>query len=281
MYKVLAPAVIGGFFGLSAVFGSWYIVDEGERAVVLRYGKIVDIAEPGLGFKLPLLDSVKKLSVQDQVSLYPDLEAYSRDQQPATMTVSVNYRLPVDQIEDIYRTYGSREALVDRLITRKVLEEVKTVFGTYNAETSIRERGRLNTEIRTKLQESVDGPVFVIGVQIEEITFSSAYEQSVEQRMLAEVAVQRENQLLEKEKVSANIVRETANGERDRIKALADAEAYQIESRGKAEAKAIDLRAVALAKNPAIIKLVEAERWNGAMPSTMMGEVAVPIFNTK
>lgn len=40
---------------------SLYIVDEREKALVLRLGRVVDVKEtPGLGFKMPLLDEVVK-----------------------------------------------------------------------------------------------------------------------------------------------------------------------------------------------------------------------------
>src|SRR5436853_5055731 len=44
--------------------GSWYTVDQTERGVRLRYGAVVGTAQPGLGFKIPLIDSVEKISVK-------------------------------------------------------------------------------------------------------------------------------------------------------------------------------------------------------------------------
>ena len=44
--------------------GSWYTVDQTERGVKLRYGAIIGTAQPGLGFKIPLIDSVEKVSVK-------------------------------------------------------------------------------------------------------------------------------------------------------------------------------------------------------------------------
>ena len=38
-------------------FLSYYTVNEGERGILLRYGKIVKVAEPGLGFKIPFMES--------------------------------------------------------------------------------------------------------------------------------------------------------------------------------------------------------------------------------
>lgn len=43
---------------LFLAFGSWFQVDQGERGVVLRNGKLVRVSEPGLDFKTPFIDSV-------------------------------------------------------------------------------------------------------------------------------------------------------------------------------------------------------------------------------
>ena len=44
--------------------GSWYTVDQTERGVRLRYGAVIGTAQPGLGFKVPLIDSVERVSVK-------------------------------------------------------------------------------------------------------------------------------------------------------------------------------------------------------------------------
>ena len=62
-------------------FLSYYTVNEGERGILLRYGKIVKVAEPGLGFKIPFMESVEKISTRNQAVVYQGLQAYSRDQQ--------------------------------------------------------------------------------------------------------------------------------------------------------------------------------------------------------
>lgn len=271
-------AVFAALIGLTVIFGSWYTIDEGERGVTLRNGAIAGIATPGLHFKAPIIDDVIKISVQDHVEIY-DMEAYSRDQQPAKMRASVSYRLLADEVESIYRIYGSQQGVLDRLITRKVLEETKTVFGRFNAETSIRERGRLNVEIREAIQQGVEGPVIILGVQVEDIEFSAAYEQSVEERMLAEVQVQREQQNLEREKVLADIVRTQALADADKVREAARAEADAIRLRGDAEAQAIDARGKALRDSPALIQLVQAEKWNGELPTTMPPAGTVPFLS--
>src|SRR5690606_29928955 len=135
--KALAGVIILGI--LSVVLGSWYTIDEGERGVVLRYGAVSGVAQPGLGFKIPVIDSIVRISVQSKAAIYNSMEAYSRDQQPATMNLSVNYRIPPDRVEEVYATYGGEDGLLSRLVERRVFEESKTVFGKVTAVEAIQE----------------------------------------------------------------------------------------------------------------------------------------------
>lgn len=289
----IVPSVVFGVVAiaiLSVVFGSWYTIDQGERGVILRYGAISGTAEPGLGFKLPLIDSIIRISVQSKSFVYDQMEAYSRDQQPAVVKLSVNYRIPVDQVALVYEQYGSEEGVLSRLVERKVFEESKSVFGRFNAVTAIQERGRLNQEIAQAIQDSVRGPVIIDSVQIENIDFSDAYEASIEQRMLAEVEVQKLRQNAEREKVQAEITVTRANADADarradaqaqadavRLQAQADAEAIRL--RGDAEAQAIKARGDALRDNPGLVSLTQAEKWDGKLPTTMLPNGALPMID--
>lgn len=156
---------------------------------------------------------------------------------------------------------------------------MKNVFGKFNAVSAIQERERLSAEIQMSIQESVVGPIIVESVQIENIDFSDAYEDSIEQRMLAEVEVQRVQQNAEREKVTAEITVIQAQAEADAQLARATAEAEAIRIRGEAEAAAIEARGQALRDNPALIDLVQAERWNGQLPTTMIPGDTVPFMN--
>ena len=272
-------AAVVGLVALTVVGGSWYTVGEGYRGVALRNGAVIGTSDPGLGFKLPIIDSVVDISIQSQAQMYENVLVYSRDQQTAGLTISVNYRFPPDQVETIYREYGGESGVVSRLLDRRVLEEVKNVFGKFNAVTAIQERERLAAEVQMAIQTAVIGPIIVESVQIENIDFSDAYENSIEQRMLAEVEVQRVQQNAEREKVTAEITVIQAQAEADAQLARATAEAEAIRIRGEAEASAIRARGEALRDNPSLVDLVQAERWNGALPTTMVPGSAVPFMN--
>jgi regulator of protease activity HflC (stomatin/prohibitin superfamily) len=267
----IGGAVVAGLIALTVVGGSFYTVDQGERGVILRNGAVVGTAEPGLGFKLPIVDSVREINVQTQARVYEKVMVYSRDQQNANLQVSVNYRLASDKVEQIYSEFGSRDGIVTRLLDRQVPEEVKNVFGKFNAVTAIQERARLGMEIQEAIQKASSNAMLIVeSVQVENIDFSDAYEKSIEQRMLAEVEVQKVQQNAEREKVQAEIAVIQAKAQADAVKLQGDAEAHAINARGKA-----------LRDNPSLIQLVQAEKWDGKLPTTMVPGQTVPFINVK
>jgi len=277
----LAATAVIAVMGLVAVFGSFYTVDQGERGVLLRNGAVVGTADPGLGFKAPIIDRVVKITTQTQSKVYTDVATYSRDQQPAVLALSVTYQLPEDRVEEIYSQYGGEAGLVNRLIDRQVNEAIRTIFGRYNAVEAVQQRERLAMDVRTAVQAAVMGPVVIVGTQIENIDFSDAYEASIEQRMLAEVEVQRIQQNAEREKVQAEIRVIQAQAEAEARVAQATAEAEAITLTGDAEASAIRARGAALRDNPVLIELVQAEKWDGKLPATMVPNSTVPFVNLK
>lgn len=280
----IVSLVIGGFVALLVLVtlgGSFYTIDQGERGVLLRNGAITGTAEPGLGFKTPFIDHVVGISVQSRAKVYEGVETYSRDQQLATLNLSVNYRLPPDQVENIYAQYGGEEGLISRLIDRRVYEDVKTVFGQFNAASAIQERARLNAEVAKTIQDRVTGPVIIESVQIEDVSFSAVYEQSIEARMLAEVEVQKRTQELAQQKVQAEITVTQAQAAADAQIAQATAQAEATRLAGEAEADAIRAKGDALRQNPELIRLTQAERWNGVLPTTMLPDGAVPFIDVK
>lgn len=228
--------------------------------MILRNGKVVGTADPGLGFKLPVVDSVKKISVQTQAHVYEKVLVYSRDQQTANLQVSVNYRLVPGEVEKIYTEFGGADGLISRSLDRQVPEEVKNIFGRFNAVTAIQERERLGQDITSAIRKAASSSMMVVdSVQVENIDFSDVYEKSIEQRMLAEVEVQKVQQNAQREKVQAEI---------KVIQAKADTDAAILQ--GNAEASAINARGKALRDNPGLVALVAAEKWDGKLPITMV-----------
>ena len=279
--KNLTRLLIGAavVVGLLIVGGSFYTVDQGERAVILRYGAVSGVSQPGLGFKLPFIDRVEKISVQTQTYTWQQVNSYSADQQPADLKISVTFQVDPERVQDLYARFGSIANAVNRVISPIVNRDIKVVFGQFTAARAIQERGRLNTDTREAVRQALEGaPLILQSLQIENIDFSKEYIRSVEQRMHAEVEVLRLRQNAEQEKVQAQITVTRANAEADSTLARAKAQAEATRLRGDAEAFAIRARGEALRDNPALVNLVQAERWNGQLPTTMVPGGALPML---
>src|SRR3546814_5313466 len=82
-----------------------------------------------------------------------------------------------------------------------------------------------------------------------------------------------------KEKVEADITRTKADAERDAAIARATGEAQAIKLRGDAEAQSIAARGDALRDNPGLVALIQAEKWNGTLPTTMLPSGTVPFLD--
>jgi regulator of protease activity HflC (stomatin/prohibitin superfamily) len=277
-YVSIGLVAILVLLGITIVLGSWYTIDQRERGVILRNGKLIGTALPGLGFKVPWIDSIVKISLETQRVKFDKVNSYSRDQQPADLLISVNFRATEDKVDELYAQFGGLRGYADRVLFPRVLAHSKIVFGRFNAVTAIQERGRLNQEVQDAVIQAAGGPVIIEAVQIENLDFSSEYEKSIEQRMLAEVEVQRLRQNAEREKVQAEIVVTQANARANAVRAQAQAEADAIKLRGDAEAQAIAARGKALGENPSLVSLVQAEKWDGKLPATMVPGGSIPMI---
>lgn len=256
------------FFALFTAFISYYTVDEGEEGVVLRYGKVIKTSSPGLHFKVPFMDSVEKISTRTQTVSLDKVAVYSKDQQPADVAISVTFSVPNGMSQDVYAHFGSIENAFQRIIQPNALQEFKNVFGKFTASSAVQDRTRLTNDSFNAIKEALKGYPYlnVTGIQIENIDFSDAYEATIENRMKSEVEVQRAQQELEKEKIQASI---------KLTQAEADAKSHILQA--EAEAKALNIKGDALRKNPEIIELTKAEKWNGQLPQVTGG--SVPMIN--
>ena len=252
------------------LWGGWYTVDEGERAVVLRNGSNIGVSGAGFHFKIPLIDGVSRIPTRSRTIEWDGesaMHTYSKDQQPASLSIKLVYRIKADDvsISTIYSQFKDADGLAAATLLPTAYEKVKTVFGQFNAITAVQERDRLNNMIQDAVREGVSGPVTVESVQILNIDYSGAYESAVEARMQAQVEVEKITQNLERERKQAEIKVVQAN-----------AEAAAIRSLGEARAASLKAQGLAMAATPEIAALKAIEKWDGVLPTTMPPGSTVP-----
>lgn len=279
--KILGAIVgfIAVVFVLTSLFGSWYTVPSGSVGVLTRNNAYVGLVQPGLGWKMPIIDKVAEVWTQSQTMPYKS-KVYSKDQQPIDLAISVTYSIPADTVKDVFLQYQTRENLISRILDRRVNEQAEIVFGKYSAPDVPGKRAQISLEISNAIKTVTTGtPILISSVQLENVDFSDAYEQSVEARMLAEIEVQKAAQNADRAVQAARQTVTEAQANADSQLAVATAKARAIELTGNAEASAINARGKALRENQNVVALVQAEKWDGKLPTQMIPGSAVPFLS--
>lgn len=245
------------------VLGSWGTVGQGERGVHTRFNKVVGMKGPGLYFKLPMFDSIKKFNVKNQNVTYEreePLAAASSDLQDVQIATVVNYHLEPSSVGEIYSQYGREEEFEETIIRPNVRDVVKAVASQYSAEELVTKRPEFTAAVLSNLVERLsDNYVVVDGVNITNFQFSPAFTAAIEAKVTAEQEALAAKNKLEQVKF----------------------EAQQQVERAKAEAETIRIQAQAITQQggQAYVELEAVKKWNGMLPTQMIPGASVPFIN--
>jgi regulator of protease activity HflC (stomatin/prohibitin superfamily) len=263
---------------LAMVFGTWFTVNQGERVVVLTNGVVSSVKNPGIYFKAPFIQSIERFSVRTEAAKYTGVLTLSKDVQPATVAVTLNYNIDPSKVGDIYSKLGPEYQA--KVIDPAVQNTIKVVFGQYSAAESIDSRAKLVKDISDNISAKLESfGIVVDNLSVENIEFSGGYITAVEDRMKAEVAVQQQLQTLAKEKILADIARTLAQGAADSAVMAAKGQAQATQLQGEAEAKAINAKGEALRQNSDLVAYTIAKGWDGHLPTTMLPNQGLPMIS--
>lgn len=272
---ILAVAVV------SAFMGSVYTVDEGHIGIVKRFSEAKTQVSPGLHFKVPFVDSVEPIEVRTRKN-EEKMSSSTKEQMPVTVHVSVNWTVNRDSALDLFKQYGGLTQFEQRILDPRFRSATKDVIPQYEAEQLIQDRASAIQGIeRSLIEEMKEFPVIVDNIQIENIELPKKYLTSIETKQTEKNLAAAEQHKLERQRLEALREVNTADAKAQGIIKVAEAEANAIRLKGQAEAEAIEAKAKALRDNPLIVSLTEAQAWDGKLPSTMMGEGALPILDMR
>ncbi|AMJ76542.1 MULTISPECIES: protease modulator HflC [Alteromonas] len=234
--------------------GSLFVVTEGERAIVIQFGKIqrddatgdTKVFEPGLHFKLPFIDSVRHL----------DARVQTLDDTPDRFVTSEKKDLIVDsyvkwRIDDFARYYlstGGNKLQAEALLKQKVNNGLRSEFGTRTiAQIVSGERSALMNQAMEQASTSSDElGIEIVDVRVKQINLPTEVSNSIFQRMRAERAgVAREHRSEGQEQ--AEVIRADIDAKVTVM--LADAERNTRQLRGEGDALAAEIYADVYSKN--------------------------------
>lgn len=249
--------VILGIFILIILFGSFYIIQAGQRGVLLTFGNpdLVPKSE-GLHFKIPLVQKIVKMDVQTQ-KYEAELTAASRDLQDVNTKIAINYRLVGENVPVLYRDIGVTYA--DKIIYPMEQEANKAITAQFTAEELVTKREEVREKMKSLLVERLQPR----GIVVEEISiinfkFSESFTVAIENKVTAE-----QNALAAKNKL-------------EQIKYEAEQRVAQAE--GEAKAIQIQVSAINAQGGESYVQLQAIKAWNGQLPLVTGGN-SMPFIN--
>ncbi|MFS1523842.1 SPFH domain-containing protein [Microbulbifer sp. 2304DJ12-6] len=264
-----------------AIVNSCYIVTEGHVGVVKRFGEAKGQQNPGLHFKIPFIETVEMIEVRTRKNA-EKMASSTKEQMPVTVEVSVNWTVNKEAALDLFKKYGGLDQFEQRILDPRFRSATKDTIPQFEAEQLIQDRASAIQGIEHRLSEEMEGfPVVVDNIQIENILLPKKYINSIEIKQTEKNLAAAEEHKLERQRLEALRAVNTADAKAKGILKVAEAEAQSILLKGKAEAKAIEAKGKALKDNPLIVKLTEAQTWDGKLPSTMLGQSAMPIIDMR
>jgi regulator of protease activity HflC (stomatin/prohibitin superfamily) len=116
--------IVGGIVVLYVVLASFFTVKTAEVAIITRFGKFLRVAEPGLNWKVPFLDSVAgTVSLRvNQITL--TMETKTKDNVFVTIPISVQNRVRPDKVFDAFYKLSDPNAQIKSYVEQVILGHV-------------------------------------------------------------------------------------------------------------------------------------------------------------
>ena len=246
-----------------------------------RFSEAKEQVNPGLHFKVPFIDSVEEIEVRTRKN-EEKMASSTKEQMPVTIIVSVNWTVDKTAALELFRQYGGLTQFENRILDPRFRSATKDVIPRYDAERLIQDRASAIQAIEANfIEEMKDFPVTVDNIQIENIQLPAKYLTSIETKQTEKNLADAEKHKLARQNLEAQRDVNTSKAKADGIKLVAIAEAESIRIKGLAEAEAITAKAKALGNNPLIVKLTEAQNWDGKLPATILGSSNMPILDMR
>ncbi|UVI31584.1 protease modulator HflC [Paenibacillus spongiae] len=216
---------------LIIVFGSAFVVKEGEYKVVLQFGEAVRvIEEPGISFKIPFIESTKTLPKYQMSYESKPTSILTKDKKPIIVDNYTVWR--ITDVERFLKSVQTVSAGVQR-IDEAVYNTVRRKLSEINYDSIISEnteRGNINDEITKDIATALERDNYgieIVDVRIKRTDLPEGNKQSVYNRMISD-----------RESIAARYLSE-GDEESRKITSKADRTATELIAQAEADAKKI------------------------------------------
>jgi regulator of protease activity HflC (stomatin/prohibitin superfamily) len=207
------------------------IVSPYEKGVVERLGRYHHTAQPGLNLIMPLIDTMRKVDMREQVVDVQPQEVITKDNVVVTVDAIIYYEA-TDPVKLTYNVADFYSAA-----TKLAQTNLRNVIGETELDEALTSRDMINAKLRETLDDATDKwGVRIVRVEIKRIDPPTDVTEAMHRQMKAER--EKRAQILEAEGQRQARVLE-ADGEAEAVRRVADAERYKREVEAAGQANAI------------------------------------------
>ncbi|MBL7789968.1 MAG: SPFH domain-containing protein [Chitinophagales bacterium] len=223
-------------FGLIILFSGLVTVQQGTVAVITMFGKYRRVLQPGLNFKIPLIEQIfKRISIQNR-SAELEFTAITIDQANVNFKAMLLYSV-IDAADDTIKNVAFK-FVDDRNFMQALVRSIEGSIRAFVATKKQSEVLGLRKEITHEVKDHLDSTLaewgfHLLDLQLNDITFDEAIMRSMAQVVASnnlKAAAENEGQALLITKTKAA----EADGNAIKIQAQAEKEAAQLRGQGLA-----------------------------------------------
>lgn len=241
------PIIVLALVALYAAYGSFFVLNEGEQAIVVRLGDPkMTYVKPGLRFKAPFFDQVIRMQKRIMSSDTPHDEYLTLDKKKLVADPISRWRIikPLTFYKNVSNELGAKER-IDDIVKSELREQIANrEFGDIIGN----KREDLVQQVASKARKQLEElGIGLVDVRIKRADLPTEVQESVFQRMRAErdriAKKYRSEGLAEAQKIEA---------EADKQRSIILAQAYEKAQklRGEGDATSIAIYAEAYEKDP-------------------------------
>ena len=177
---ILIIIVVGG---LTVVGRSLRVVQQYERGLIFRFGKVLpETRGPGLTIIRPIGDKLQKVNMQIIAMAVPAQEGITRDNVSVRVDAVVYFRV-VDPIKAVINVQNYMFA-----VSQQAQTSLRSIIGQTELQQLLAERDSVNRQLRLIIDEPTEGPwgVKVERVEIKDVSLPEGMKRSMARQAEAE-----------------------------------------------------------------------------------------------
>lgn len=240
--------IVGAVFGIIIVaFSSLFIVQQRQQALVFQFGEVVrTIKEPGLSFKIPLIQNVDFFDLRLLNFIADEKEVIASDQKRLIVSAFAKYKIdnPLEFYKSVQSEAGARSKL------NAILESsMRQVVGMYPLSALLSDqRVKIMQQIKEDFsKEARRFGIEIVDVRILRADLPKANSQAINERLQAYYEKQARESRAEGAEEAQRI---KASAEKEQRVIIAEAQKQSQIFRGEGEAEAAGITAIAFSKDP-------------------------------